>query len=260
MSEIQIILVLLAGVMAGAINTLAGSGSLITLPLLVFLGLPPNVANGTNRIGVLFQNITALSTMRANSALRIKGSWWIVGWCLLGSIAGARVAVSVDERWMNLALALLMATMLIVVIIQPEKWLREPGEPTAGAWKRPLNWLIFVLIGFYGGFIQAGVGIFLLAAMVLAGGYNLVHANVIKLLVVLVFSVPALLIFLQAGQVEWRYGLLLAVGQVIGAWAAARFATRSQRASLWIRRLLIAVILASIIKFVWEFAAAAQGL
>ena len=253
MNWIQDGLVVAAGILAGIINTLAGSGSLITLPLLVFLGLPPHIANGTNRIGVIFQNITAVGTIHRRTGLNFSGSWWIIGWCLLGSLGGAAVAVQVDERWMNLALGVLMVFMLGVVLFKPEKWLRPPVEPDPLAYRKPRNMLIFLLIGFYGGFIQAGVGIFLLAAMVLGAGYDLVRANTLKLAVVLIFSLPVLGIFIAGGQVEWRYGLLLAIGQVIGAWGAARFATGNANAAIWIRRLLIAVILASIVKFVVEF-------
>jgi uncharacterized membrane protein YfcA len=252
----MLLLVLVAGFVAGVINTLAGSGSLITLPLLVFLGLPANVANGTNRIGVLFQNIIAVGTIRARSGFSLRGSWWVVGWCTAGALAGAQVAVQVDERWMDLAIGLLMAVMLVVVLLKPEKWLRPPSEPDPTAWKRPLNIAAFLAIGFYGGFIQAGVGIFLLSALVLSAGYDLVRANALKLVVVLVFSVPALAIFVAGGQVEWKYGLLLAAGQAAGAWFAARFATGNERAAIWIHRLLIAVILVSGIRFLLAFASA----
>jgi len=246
-------LVVAAGILAGIINTLAGSGSLITLPLLTFLGLPPHLANGTNRIGVIFQNLTAVGTIRARTGLKLAGSWWIIAWCLLGSLAGAKVAVEVDERWMNLALGILMVVMLGMVWFKPEKWLRPPGEPDPHAHRKPLNMAMFLAIGFYGGFIQAGVGIFLLAGAVLGAGYDLVRANTLKLVVVLVFSIPALGIFQAGGQVQWRYGLLLALGQVIGAWGAARFATGNANVAVWIRRLLIAVILASIVKFIYDF-------
>ena len=255
MAWYEYLLIIGAGALAGAINTLAGSGSLITLPLLIFLGLPAGVANGTNRIGVLLQNVIAVGTIRSRSNFRFEGSWWIIGLCLIGPLAGAQVAVEVDERWMNLAIGILMIMMMAVVLLKPERWLNPPESPHPDAYRKPLNWLIFLAIGFYGAFIQAGVGIFLLAAMVLRGGYNLVNANAVKLMVVLVFTIPVLYIFLRGGQVEWRYGLLLAAGQMIGAWFAARFATGSPNASLWIRRLLIAVIAGSIIKILWPYAA-----
>ncbi len=253
----QYVLVIAAGVLAGVINTLAGSGSLITLPLLVFLGLPADMANGTNRVGVVLQSVTAVGTIRARSGMRFAGSWWIIGICLVGSLAGAQVAVQVEERWMNLAIGLLMVVMLLVTLIKPEKWLRPAGDPDPTASRKPLNWLIFLAIGFYGGFIQAGVGVFLLSALVLACGYDLVRANAVKLMVVLVFSLPVLSIFLAGDKVEWRFGLLLAAGQVIGAWLGARFATENAHAPIWIHRLLVVVIAASIVKFLWPFAAAA---
>jgi len=248
----EIVLVIGAGFLAGVINTLAGSGSLVTLPLLIFFGLPAHVANGTNRVGVFLQGLIALGTMRSRADLEVRSGGWIVGITLVGALAGAWVAVDVPERFMDGAIMGLMAFMLVVLLVKPKRWL-QVGMPRPDAHRKPLNWLFFLAIGFYGGFIQAGVGVFLLAALVLRAGYNLVHANVIKLLVVFAFSLPVLAIFVWNGQVAWRYGLLLAAGQAVGAWVAARFATGNPHAETWIRRLLIAVVLASLIKFAVSF-------
>jgi uncharacterized protein len=141
-----------------------------------------------------------------------------------------------------------MVVMLIIVLVEPEKWLRQhsavkPGRPT---W---LILLIFVAIGFYGGFIQAGVGVFILAAMVLGMNYSMNHANTIKLMIVLVVTVAAMLVFAQGALIHWGFGLLMAVGQSIGAWLAARFATTYPNANVWTRRLLITVIVVSIFQF-----------
>jgi uncharacterized membrane protein YfcA len=239
-------LVIGAGFLAGVINTLAGSGSLVTLPLLLSFGLPAHVANGTNRVGVFTQGLTALGTIRRRAEYDLRGGVWIVGLTLAGALVGARVAVDVPERLLRGAILGLMAFMLVVLLVRPKRWLHR-GQPRPDAARKPLNWLLFLAIGFYGGFIQAGVGIFLLSALVLRAGYNLVHANVIKLLVVFAFSLPVLAVFVYGGQVAWRYGLLLAAGQTAGAWAAARFATAVPDAERYIRWLLIAVVAASVV-------------
>ncbi|MEZ4861587.1 MAG: sulfite exporter TauE/SafE family protein [Caldilineaceae bacterium] len=241
-------LAIIAGIVAGIINTLAGSGSLVTLPMLVFLGLPANVANGTNRIGVLLQNVVGISTFYQRGQLDLRGGLWLVGPAVLGSIIGARIAVDLNERWMNYTIGAVMVIMLFVILLKPDRWLRQQSVVQSG---RPslLTLGIFLLVGAYGGFIQAGVGIFLLAAMVLGTGYTLVHANAIKLLIVFAFTIPALAIFFVNGQVNWGLGLLMAVGQSIGAWLAATFATSNKDANRWVRRLLITVIIVSILKF-----------
>lgn len=238
---------LLAGVLAGIINTLAGSGSLITLPMLIFLGLPANVANATNRVGVVVQNVVGIGTLRHEGRLSLRGAWWLVGPAVLGSIPGAWLAANLDAKAMNQAIGVVMVLMLGVILLEPSRWLRQesalkPGRPS------PLALAGFFALGVYGGFIQAGVGVLLLAAMVLGVGYNLVEANGIKLVIVLGLALTALLVFISRGQVAWGVGALMAAGQSAGAWLAARFAARSENANLWVRRLLIVVVVASILK------------
>lgn len=247
------VLAILAGILAGVINTLAGSGSLVTLPMLVFLGLPASAANATNRVGVAVQNVVGILTFQRSGTLNTAGSAWLVVPSVLGALVGARIAVNLNERVMNLAIGTIMVIMLVVILLKPARWLREQSELRPG---RPSPWVLglFFIIGIYGGFIQAGVGVFLLSAMVLGVGYSLNHANVVKLIIVLFSTLFALVIFVLNDQVHWGLGALMAVGQSIGAWAAARFATRYPGANVWIRRLLIAVVVISILRFfgIWD--------
>ena len=242
------LLALPAGFLAGVINTLAGSGSLVTLPLLVFLGLPAGVANGTNRIGVLLQSVVGAWEFRRGGATLPRNVWLPIAAAVAGSVVGAAIAVDLDQVLLERSIAVLMVVMLGVVLVRPNRWLRERPERTAS---RPA-WLVaplFFVIGLYGGFIQAGVGVLLLAAMVLGLGYDLVTANYVKLVVVLIYTVPAIGVFLANDQVDWMLGLLLAAGQAAGAWVAARFATTNERANIWVRRLLIAVVVVGILQF-----------
>lgn len=242
-------LAIFAGILAGIINTLAGSGSVVTLPMLVLLGLPANVANATNRVGVTLQNIVGIATFQRSGKMNLAGGLWLVLPSLPGAVIGAWIASRLDKDQMNLALGIVMVIMLFVVLFNAEKWLRQHSVVKEG---RPSVWtlLIFFAIGIYGGFIQAGVGVFILAAMVLGLGYSLVHANAIKLMIVLATTVVALLIFmLTPGLINWPLGLLLAVGQSIGAWAAAKYMITAKNAAVWVRRLLIVVIIYSIFEF-----------
>ena len=234
--------VIAAGIGAGFINTLAGSGSLITLPLLIFLGLPANVANGTNRVGVLFQNIIATESFRRQKVLDARGALILSVPAVFGSILGAQIAVSLNEARMRQVIGLLMVAMLVVIIVQPKKWLQGSLDKMEG---RPswLQILIFFGIGVYGGFIQAGVGIFLLAGLVLGVGYNLVRANPVKNMIVLIFTISALIVFVLNDQVVWSVGLLLAVGNSTGAWIASKMAVK--RGAGFVRYILIAVVVVS---------------
>jgi uncharacterized membrane protein YfcA len=227
------------GFVAGFINTLAGSGSLITLPLLILLGLPANVANGTNRLGVLLQNVVAVATFRSRGALDVGGTAKLVVPSLVGAVLGAQLAVDLDEQLLRRVIGALMVLMLIVMVIKPERWIAAHENR-----RDPRLWVevpLFFAIGVYGGFIQAGVGIFLLAALVLGAGFNLVGANAVKNLIVLVFTAAAFVVFVLHDQVQWMLGLLLATGQGLGAWVAARLAVH--RGAEFVRIFVIVIVL-----------------
>jgi uncharacterized protein len=234
--------VIAAGFFAGFINTVAGSGSLITLPLLISIGLPANVANGTNRVGVLLQNIVGAESFRRRQVLDLRGAILLGIPAIAGSLIGAQIAVNLDEETMRRAIGVVMILMLFVILLRPNRWLIGKLEVITG---RP-NWkqvIIFFAIGVYGGFIQAGVGIFLLAGLVLSVGYDLVRANAAKIVIVLLFTISSLVVFVRNDQVVWSVGLLLSVGSMVGAWVAARMAV--QRGATWVRRLLIVVVILS---------------
>jgi len=247
--------VVAAGFVAGFINTLAGSGSLVTLPVLIFLGLPANVANGTNRVAILLQNVVGVGSFRQQKMLDLRGGLMLAAPAILGSVLGAQIAVNLNEQMMRRTIGGLMAVMLVIILARPKRWLE--GRPEMRY--RRLTWkqvLIFFAIGVYGGFIQAGVGIFLLAGLVLGVGYDLVRANAVKVLIVLCFTVFALSIFLINGQVQWSVGLILAVGNMLGAWVAARMAVA--RGASFVRWLLIGVVTVSAARLLGVFELVAQ--
>jgi uncharacterized membrane protein YfcA len=242
--------VIAAGCLAGFINTLAGSGSLVTLPLLIFLGLPANVANGTNRIAILFQNIVSVGSFKHQGVLDIRQGLALAIPAVIGSVLGAQIAVNLDERMMRHTIGALMVVMLAVVIIRPRRWLEgragiEPKSPGI------IQLVIFFAIGVYGGFIQAGVGIFLLAGLVLGAGYDLVRANAVKVLIILCFTVFALIVFLLNKQVIWGVGLLMALGSMIGAWIASRIAVK--KGAAFVHWLLIIVVAVSAVELLGIF-------
>lgn len=246
------LLIIAAGIFTGIINTLAGSGSLITLPIFTFLcGLPPAMANATNRVGILLQTAVGAGAFHRKGTLELKALGWLVVPAVVGSVPGAWIALSLNDKAMNMALALLMILMLGVILLRPERWL-QPGEVDFARRKKPLGILIFFLIGMYAGFIQAGVGVFLMAALVLSARYSMVQANGIKLLLVGLFNVLPLLMFWGQGLVRWDYGLLMAVCQAAGAWIATHFIHKTSRANEWLRYALIVVVLVSAAKYLAE--------
>lgn len=235
-------LIILAGFIAGFINTLAGSGSLVTLPLLIFIGLPATVANGTNRVAILLQNIVGISKFDKEKILDRRGMLYLGLPAVAGSLIGAQLAVNLNPTIMRQVIGVIMLIMLLVIIIRPKRWLTGTRESFEG-FPTLLQIGVFFLVGVYGGFIQAGVGIFLLAGLVLGAGYDLVRANAVKVGIVLFFTIFALVIFIQNDQVDWQVGLILAVGNMLGAWVGAKVAV--EKGAVWVRRLLILIVIIS---------------
>ena len=227
------------GFVAGFINTSAGGGSMLTLPLLMFLGLPANVANGTNRIAILLQNVIGVNTFRQKKVLDLSTDYKLAIPAIAGAIIGSLVAVEVNETILHKIIAGLMVVMLLLVVLKPEAWVKEKAgvihpKPTV------LQYIIFFFIGLYGGFIQMGVGFFLLAGLVLGCGHDVVKANAIKLLIVLIYTVFSLAIFIYNKQVDILAGLILAAGNMLGAWIGANFLVKN--GAKYVRYILIAAL------------------
>ena len=160
---------------------------------------------------------------------------------VVGGVVGAELAVDLDEALLRQTIGVLMIVLLGVMLLKPERWIAAhatPREPRVLV-EVPL----FFAIGVYGGFIQVSVGLFLLAGLVLGAGYNLVGANAMKNLIVLVFTAAALVVFVVNDQVEWTLGLLLGAGQAVGAWVAAHFAVK--RGAEFVRWAVIVITMVS---------------
>lgn len=223
MTITEIVALIIAGLCVGFINTLAGGGSIISLSLLMFLGLPAPVANGTNRIAITIQTLTASVSFKRKKVLDTKKGLKLAIPTVLGSLAGSWIAADINEKIFERAMAVIMLIMLFFILFKPNKYIHGKAELI----NKPINFwqiLLFFGIGVYGGFIHAGVGYFLLASLVLSAGYDLVRANAIKVFLVLLYAPVTLLVFLYNGQIEWAYGLIMTIGNVIGAIIASRLA------------------------------------
>lgn len=243
-------LALLAGVAAGFINTLAGSGSFVVLPALLALGLTSHEANATNRVGVLCSSFVGAARFRQAGAIARSQLAWLLVPSVLGAVVGAALAAKLDPHAFDLWVGALMLAMLALVIFEPERMLKDVAAPARVS--APGSVLALFAIGVYGGFIQAGVGILLLLALSLVAGMPVKRANAAKLLIVFVYTVPALLVFVLDGDVRWWIGLLMAVGQSLGAHLAVGFTIARADANKWIRRLLLVMLPATTIKL-WFF-------
>jgi uncharacterized membrane protein YfcA len=230
------------GFLAGFINTLAGSGSLLTLPLLMFLGLPANVANGTNRIAILLQNVVGVSSFKQQKVLNVKMGLWLAIPTIVGSVVGAQIAIELDEQIMKRVIGALLVVMFLLILLKPGSWIKDQvGHVHAKP--NVFQVVVFFFIGIYGGFIQAGVGLFLLAGLVMGAGVDLVKANALKVFIVLLYTPVALAIFMLNDQVNYKWGFILAVGNMLGAFVGARVAV--SWGATFVRWVLLTVILIS---------------
>jgi uncharacterized membrane protein YfcA len=236
-----ILLLVLSGVLIGIINTLAGSGTAISYAIFMLLGLSPAYSNGSIRLGVVTQTLAAGINFHKKKMLNLKYAVYIAIPITLGSIVGAEIAVNINQELFKKVIGFAMIIMIYFLLHKPEKWIKERDEVN----KNSIKWwhyLVYFLIGLYGGFIHIGVGIFLLAALVLMSGYDLVHANGLKVFIVFVYTPFALAIFMINGQIDYAVGLLSAVGNTIGGIWASNYAVKYGAKPLrWI--LIIVLIL-----------------
>lgn len=244
----SIIAYVITGIVAGIVNTLAGGGSLFTLSLLMFLGMPVGMANGTNRLGILFQNVTGSYTFHKNKLLDVPSSLKYLIPSLIGAIFGAFTVADIDEQTLQYIIGGLMVCMLIPIFKKTNSStvvFSSGQKPKFTIWR---DNIIFFAIGFYGGFVQAGIGIMILVSVSNLGKMTLIRANAIKMLIIATYTLPVFIVFLLKGQVMWEAAILLAIGQVIGTWFAGKFASGSEKANNFIKWLLVCMVVVSILK------------
>lgn len=234
-------LLLAAGVAAGALNVIAGGGSFLTLPLLMFLGLPPGIANATNRLGIVVQDLAAVWSFDRSGVLDRRAALWAALPATLGAGLGALLALRVSDALFVRLLALLMIALSLGSLWTPPR--REAGGAGTGA--VVARTAGFFVVGIYGGFVQAGVG-FLFVALTTLVGLDLVRGNAVKVLSILPMTALALAIFAWNGRVEWVTGSVLAVGFLVGGLLGARWTIL--KGHRWVRGVVTAAILLLAIK------------
>ena len=248
-------IIFLASILAGFINTLTGSGSLVMLPALMDLGgLSATIANGTNRVAIFFQSMVAVRTYLKGKSMQVSHAWWAIIPCCIGALFGAWWATLTDAKTLKTFIGYLFIFMLFVILVNPKRWLKVEHDKHTRE-KQPLYIFMMFLIGIYGGYIQGGFGNFLLIGLVLGIGYSLNYSNGIKLIIVAIYALPVLVIFIWKDQIDWYMGLFTSVGQSLGAYIGAKFATQYKHADLWTYRLLLIIVIVSILSFFrpWEF-------
>ncbi|MGE4488291.1 MAG: sulfite exporter TauE/SafE family protein [Kiritimatiellales bacterium] len=241
-------LLALAGFVTGFVNTLAGSGSVVTLFVLNLAGLPLDIANATTRVGIVMQTATATLRFRKQGRLTIRPYIGMILPVAVGGILGALLAEQVTAEILRRSIGICMLVILALLFVKPDRWLQgdstglrnHPGPLQVGA---------FFLVGLYGGYVQVAVGVFMLTTLVLAVGFDLVRGNAVKVMLVFCIACPSLTVFALRGMVRWDLGLTMAFGSMLGAWAATYEAAK--RGAPFIRILLIVVVVVSAVRYLF---------
>tara|TARA_B100001142_G_C14342733_1_gene658671 strand:- start:3157 stop:3906 length:750 start_codon:yes stop_codon:yes gene_type:complete len=220
MELIDAALVVGAGLVAGIVNAMAGGGSLLTVALLnVFVGLPGLVANGTNRVGVLVQNASSVASYRKEGVRGFRRAVPVLVPVIAGSLLGSLLVSSVTDETFERIFGILMVPLLFLSLRSP----KNVGSQIN--WHPVTTAVIFFGIGLYGGAFQAGVGLLIVVALS-RSGLDLVNANAVKVVVILVLTTIAVPVFIVRGQVDWGFAVVLAIGFAAGGWIGARVAVR----------------------------------
>lgn len=220
----QEVVLALVGIVAGFVNVMAGGGSLLVMPVMVFMGLPGPVANGTTRVAILAQNITATAGFRRKGYRDLRLSLTLAACAVPGAAYGALLGTRLEGAWFNRVLAGVMIAVILLMATGPK---HSPAVSTARPRTRGrlvLGHGLMVLAGLYGGFIQAGVGFILMAILHRVMGLDLVRVNMHKVFIVGVYTIVALAVFAARGSVLWSTGLVLAAGMALGGWIGSHVA------------------------------------
>lgn len=242
-------LLIVVGFVVGFINTIAGGASLISLPVLIFLGLPPAVANGTNRVAIVVQTTMGVMGFKSKGVSTFPFNIYLGVSALLGAIIGATIAVDIKGETFNRILAIIMVAVVLIIILKPGINLKDLQERITGKYLW-VGIMAFFFIGIYGGFINAGIGFIILLFLHYVNHLSLVRANATKVAVVLIYTLAALAVFIYNDKVIWEVGLVLAIGNGLGAWVSSRVSV--DRGDNFVKTFLVIMVVAMAIKL-WFF-------
>ncbi len=222
---LKLFFVVIVGIIAGFININAGGGSLLSLPVLIFLGLPSTIANGTNRVALVVEGIMGSANFKRKGLLDIKLSLLLSIPAVIGSLLGAKLAISLTDKTFNIILGFVMIFVLIQILISNKK---SNSVDTASLNKiqKLVSAITFFFVGFYGGFIQVGVGFIIIVSLSVITKFSLLKINGLKAVIIPIYLITSLIIFIVSGKINWLFAIFLALGNGIGAWIGAHYATK----------------------------------
>lgn len=248
MDLLTAILVFAVGLFAGIINTIVGGGSLISVPLLIFTGLPPHLAIGTNRFAMVFN--TGVAAIDYHKKVKYEIRMLIIPtlFASIGSVIGANIVLQINEMLLEYIIAIFMIIMGVIIFYKKELGLRKE-TPLVTQKKYYFIILLSFILGIYGGFYGAGVSTMFAFLFVAVLGTSFLKSAGITRFVVTVLSIIAVPIFLLNSKIDFLYGCLLAVSFILGAKIGVRLALKA--GNLWIRRFMVFLVIISSINLIF---------
>ncbi|WCL81873.1 sulfite exporter TauE/SafE family protein [Saprospira sp. CCB-QB6] len=232
--------------LAGFINTLAGSGSVITLSILMYVvGLPAKIASATIRFSILAMLGFTLPHYQRAGKIDWKRDWLMVASTAVGGIFGIFLLIYVDNAVFKDSMKYVFLALLFVVLFDSKRWLKETDPSALSPW---IVVPLFFVVGLYGGFIQMGVGLLFLVVTVLGAGYNIIDAGGIKLAAIASYTIFAVLLFAYSGLIRWDFALAMSVGEIAGGQLGAHFAVKHPKAGLWAHRMLVVLLISVVVR------------
>lgn len=241
---LDILLLFVVGLLAGIINTLAGGGSLLTLPVLIFLGLPSNVANATNRIGIFFNSLFAIRGFKSKGVKIDKYSVWLGLAAFPGALFGSIAAAKIEGELFNKILAGVIVMVVAYMLFGPKG--KDMGAERNDRKTQIIGLIVFFLIGFYGGFIQAGIGYLIMASLTFINRFSLLKTNIAKVVIVLIYTLASIGVFIYEDLINWELGLAMAAGSSVGGYLTSRWSVN--KGDKWIRYFVMLTAIAFAIK------------
>jgi len=248
--SVRLILYFGAGLCSGFLNTIACGGAAFTLPIMIFLGLPANIANGTNRVQIVIARITSIVSFQRAKVIDWHNAIMLALPCLAGAILGASLATLLQSKYIGWAITFGVIAAVVLLLSKSKSFLKDQkvDQPAIKWWHLGL----YFAVGLWGGFIVLDASTYTLMVLVLGIGYDLKKANAIKAVAIFPAAILCLVIFAWAGEVDWRVGLLLSLGSVIGAWIGAVLALK-EWIKIWIYRILIVVLIIEIYQLISRY-------
>jgi uncharacterized membrane protein YfcA len=232
------------GFIASFLNTIGGGGSLFSVPILTFMGLPITMANATSRVALIAQNIFAVGGFKSKG---VKLPWpyslYLGVTSLVGGFVGSYLASFISDTLFNKIFAGVMLLAVAFIVYNP---FQTEDKEKFDFKSQLIGSFLFFFIGVYGGFLQAGVGFLVIATLSTVNKLSLVKTNYVKVFVATIYTGISVIVFALEGKIKWQTGLILAIGHALGGWYASRWSVKA--AEIWIKRIMLVTIVAMAIK------------